>query len=200
MTDTIFLKSICKVKKIRNPHIIDLDDGPYRFISNIELHINKKISETEIVNLGYLTGIFIDIESMVEAGVEDLVDFLDEYSQDTLNIATIFLDDNAPLFKTFWCLDNFNILYIEKLFIGNDFRHTGLGSKIIENIQDIMLEFHRIHLDTVFLEPSPLHEKDIKFSEKEKLYLKKKLFRFYRKLDFEKIKGWPAYMYKIIDK
>lgn len=109
--------------------------------------------ENSKIKIGELNGIYFDLEYAVNEG-ERLVDIFDDLSQDAMELYQTIYDerenDKANIFEL-----NFNIFDIQYIFIRKKYRNHGIGSAIIQHLEEILKSTLRFNVGCFVTIPLP---------------------------------------------
>ncbi len=183
-------------KEIRD--YIEEEECQDKYSINIFIDICATNLETqEKINIGKLTGTFFEAEIVMDdISFYDLCDSIDT---DLEHMAVAIVDKDECI-KEEICECGENLMYIDRIFIEEKFRGLGIASYVIHSLNTILEYSVNLSPNVLILLPVP-QEKDKDgllqevSDEKKKELDKKKLFKLYKKLGFEKLED-SNYMIK----
>lgn len=163
------------------------------FVSDLENNKNTKI--------GFIKGCYVQPEEFMEDS--DFYDTCDAESQELEEMASALIDDKLNL-KEKYANSSDCICYISDFYIYKKFRECGIGSYILEELDDIMFYYSRDYITRFVLMPQPRvinnqrHTQNLsdKYKKRE-IALEKELRNFYKNNGFKEIEN-SKYMIKFI--
>lgn len=177
---------------------IEEEENEDKYSINIFIDICATNLETqEKINIGKLTGTFFESEIIMDD--VSFYDLCDSIGTDLEQMATAIVDEDECI-KEEICECDENLMYIDRIYIEEKFRGLGIASYVINSLNTILEYSVNLSPNVLILLPVPqekckdglLHEvSNIKINEQDK----KKLFKLYQKLGFEKLED-SNYMVK----
>ncbi len=171
--DDIFFK-ITKEVKITDK-LDDYDDEEiYNYFINIQIYTYDK--NTEEVLIGGLQ--LIDFTTLYKSTISLLDSF--DIEQELSELSELVIEDETEVNKKYE-----NTIYIHSIELKEEFRKLGIGSYIIEQLENILYKSFDIDCFDILVKPFPIEVKDIDSKLFEIEY--KKIIKFYKNLGFKKI-------------
>lgn len=151
----------------------------------------------EKINIGKLTGKFFEAEIVMDdISFYDLCDSIDT---DLEHMAAAIVDEDECI-KEEICECGENLMYIDRIFVEEKFRGLGIASYVIHSLNTILEYSVNLSPNVLILLPVPQEKgedgllQEVSDEKKNELD-KKKLFKLYEKLGFEKLED-SNYMIK----
>jgi len=159
--------------------------------------IGIKMDSDEEVKIGKLEGNYFEADVVIDDYT--FYEICDCKGADLEPLAAAITDSNGYI-KDSICEFDQNLMYIDRIYIDEEYRGAGIASFVIESLNEILQYTTEINPSVYILLPKP-QEKDKKGNmcnveeEKQKEICMKKLLKLYKKLGFKKIRN-TNYMIK----
>ena len=169
---------------------IECEEDEDKYIINVFISIfATNLDNREKVEIGKLTGNFFESEIMMDD--ISFYSLCDSISTDLEHMASAIVAEDEFI-KDDICEYDENLMYIDRIYIEENYRGLGIGSYVINSLNDILEYSVNLSPEVLILLPAPqeigedglLQEiRDKKIKEQEE----KKLLKLYKKLGFEKL-------------
>lgn len=152
--------------------------------------------DTNIMDIGRIEGIIFESEILFSEALS-FVELCDMVTSDVYEMAEAITDENGNI-KPPICRPEYNILYIEKLFVEEQFRGLGVGRYLLDNINPLLQHSLNVNPRTCILTPYPQIKTQCGYIDRATDHVDKdlpRLVRFYERAGFTKMAGSEC-MYK----
>ena len=181
---------------------IKTQDYEDKYVINVFISVFATNLDTEEkVGIGKITGRFFESEMVMDdASFYDVCDSIDT---DLEHMAAAIVGEDGCIKEEICEIDE-NLMYIDRIYINEEFRGLGIASYILSSLNDILEYSVNLSPSVLILLPAPqeigkdglLQEaRDEEMNKKNK----RRLFRLYERLRFEKLE-YSNYMIKKVDK
>lgn len=177
---------------------IDEEDIEDKYIISVYINIfATNLKTQEKVEIGTLTGNFFESELMIDD--ISFYNLCDSIETDLERMAAAIVDEDYNI-RNEICEFDENLMYIDRIYIQEKFRGLGIASYIINSLNDILEYSVNLSPNVLILLPVPQEiGEDGLLQEVRDEYIneqnKKRLFKLYEKLGFEKLED-SNYMIK----
>lgn len=177
---------------------INFQDPNDKYIIDIEINIiGMKKDTDEEIEIGKMEGNYFEAEVAIDD--YSFYDICDCEGADLEPLAAT-ITDNEGYIKESICKFDENLMYVDRIYIEEEYRGAGIASFVIKSLNEILQYTTELTPNVYILLPKP-QEKDedgkicnMKDGQKKEMYMEK-LSKLYKKLGFKKIKN-SNYMIK----
>lgn len=150
---------------------------------------DKEFDDFEDIELGFMQGTYFKIDDMDNEGICKF-DISDSISQETYDVYTnLFNSDDSE--KEGVIGINGNVFSIDRIYIENQYRNFGIGTRVITDLEKILQYSLNCTIGNFILLPSAIEKVDDELKQiidnEEYVVLTKRLQKFYKSIGFKKI-------------
>ena len=190
--------TISRLNQTIEEHIDDMEPDD-KYILTFKIEILDESQKSNISEIGFIEGHILEAECLLGDDTSGFLELCDMISGDLLGAAEVFTDRNG-IVKPSICPPDQRIMYIDGVYIEENYRNMGMGKYIFDNITALLRYLLNIEPYVCVLLPYPqlklMDGELIPATEaKEVNETHSRLIRFYKRIGFTEIKN-TQYMYK----
>lgn len=195
----IFLRTNIQIPDIYfdNKHL-EIDDESvcnYRIDINV---IEKDLDTMKEKTIASLKGVYFDLAYAMDNSISTY-DVFDMYSADTFAFYEILYEDDMikEEYESMWP----NVFYIERLYVGKEYRNKGYAKTLLNEINDIIRDILKLNVGQiiVYANPFEVNNGNDEMIKNNKV-LSNKLLNLYKTTGFKEIDDDPSYLIKVCEK